>query len=544
MVALCTHKQIKDTWYCYWDSLGAVLKALKVPQEELYVDQRSRENWHACKRRHERLTACRKAEVDLGLDVSSRFAPEYQPLPYQLIAGQQCYVVGQMLNADAVGMGKTMASWTTAEIIQREHGQCKTIVLCLSSLKRQWKAELSAYTNGRIKAKIVEGTPKQRHAVYQKFAEVRGTCVMILNYEQVLRDQKEIVAAMGTADYIIADEASRLKNRNAKTTKVLKSVSRMVPWKCALTATPIEVGVENLYSIMEWLDPTMLGTLTLYRGAYTRVHWIKLKNGKKVPKVLGFKNLADLRARTSSRRVRRTPADVGNQMPELRAQVVWVEMGEHQFNVYESAKAGVLRALEEDQHANPMVIAGDALRACLSPSLVGRKGVGVKTEYVRDLLTDEAADERALVFCESKTYLRDELLPVLKKAGVDCALLCGDTSLDDRRAMQRAFVSDSLRVLLMTSAGERGLNLPCGLVIDVDLLWNPSRLTQRAGRARRLKSGFDSVRVLNVLTRSTAEEKVLSRVLGRRSLSEAVVGKEESDPVGVLSADDWADMFV
>jgi len=473
-----------------------------------------------------------REDVDLGLDVSSCFAEAYKPLPYQLVAGQRGYTLGTILNAFSVGMGKTLSSWITHEIIRRENGRCKTVVLCPSTLKKQWKAELSAYTDGRVKARIIDGTPAERRRVYDKFVEVRGTCIIALNYELLLRDAEALAAVFNAADYVIADEASRLKSRTTKTTKLVKKLTKNVPWRCALTATPIEVGIENLYSILEWLDPRMLGTLTLYRGCYTKCIWLKLRNGRKIPKITGYKNLDDLRRRTEPRRFRLRPKDVGVQMPEIRAQVAWVDMGDDQQLAYENARAGALRGLEEDADVNPMVLVGDAIRACLSPSIVGASGLGAKTEYVCDQLVNEAPDEKALVFCESKKYLVGEVLPEFKRAGIKAQIICGDTSLDERRALQRAFNAGTIRVLCGTSAMERGLNLPCGLVYDLDLAWNPSRLIQRAGRARRLKSEHDHVRVINVLTRNTIEDRVLGRVLGRRTLSEAIVGADESDPVG------------
>ena len=520
-----------NTWMCYWDVLAGILQALKVKDRE--VDQVSRENWHACKRRDAVLRDKVRDTVDPGLDVSSCFSKEYQPEQYQLKAGQRNYVVGRLLNADPVGMGKTLSSWVTAEIIRREQGQCKTVVICLASLKWQWRSELLLYTNERMKALVVTGTQEERTRIYTRFAEAKGSATIILNYDLLMRDAYNgLSRAIDSADYVITDEASKLKNRGTKTTKAYKLLTQRVKWKSALTATPIEVGVENLHSIMESLDPLMLGTMTLYKGTYTKSFPIKLKTGKTIYKPTGYRNLPDLNHRVAARRVRRLPQDEGVHLPEIRAQVIWAELGPKQRSAYDSAVSGVLRGLEEDKDVNPMVVVGDALRACLSGALVGAAGPGIKSTMIVDQLSDESADEQALVFSESKAYLRDELVPMLQKAGVKAELLCGDTSMMERQQMQRSFNAEELRVLCMTSAGERGLNLPCGLVLDVDVPWNPSRLTQRAGRARRYGSKYEHVRVLNYLTLGTVEERVLERVLGRRSLSEAVVGAEESDNVG------------
>jgi SNF2 family DNA or RNA helicase len=563
----------KGYWQFYWDDLPAFLKTIKKPE----TDDLSRANLKELVARQKQVIKVARDELRPENDVSDHFEDEYKPRHYQLIAGQQIYEQGRLLLADSVGLGKTMSAWCGAEMMAKHAGAVKVVVVCPASLKRQWKTEIFWYTGWRVPVFNADGNKAARTEVYRRFLRSKGCAAIAVNYELLIHDEEILEDVFADASYVIADEASRIKTRTSKTAKLLKSMTKDIRWKVAVTATPIEVGVENLYSLMEWLDPWLMGTQTMFNGVYCKtatmllcqdcgkmryiqsrrrqcpicvkdavaakqdhrlvgkkLMWVK---GKSFTKNVGYTNLEHLARRMYGRLLRRRPQDVGNELPQIVASIRYVELTKEQRLVYKAAADGSLR-IADNGETNPMVATLDACRACLSPTLFGPGDPGAKTTEVVNMLTTEAAGEKTLIFSESKKYLKQELIPALTHAGVKAAALTGDESSKAKEKVKRGFNdTDDVRVLVMTSAGERGHNLPCGLVLDLDLPWNPSRIIQRAGRARRMGSEYEVVRLINILARDTVEERVVERILGRQSMSEIVVGAEESDVVGVkLSA--------
>jgi SNF2 family DNA or RNA helicase len=466
-------------------------------------------------------------------------AADYEPRPYQLRAALAAHGAERLLLADSVGLGKTLSAYLLRERVRADSPGVRTLVVCPAGLKLQWRSEFFWYSDGRVQPLVAEGGPAKRERRYAEFRRRPGA-VLCANYELLLRDAG-LASVFAAADIVVADEASRFKTCGTKTAKRLKALSDDggVRWRLALTATPIEVGCKDLYSIVEWLDPALFGPRMLFDKLYVERIEIRPRRGGRFWKIVGYKNTDHLARRVRPRMLRRTPEDVGEQMPDVVAVVEWLDLPGPQREAYEAARSGALRQISDG--ARPMVAALDAVRACLSPSLVaGRSGKGVKTGRIVDVLATEAAGERALVFTHSRQYIERELLPALADAGIRASAITGGASQRARDADQAAFCGGDLRVLVVDSAGTHGLNLPCGLVLNADFPWTQAQLEQRVGRARRMGTGVERVRVLNLLARDTVEERVLARLLGRRRLSEVVVGRSAMNAIDRrLTADDW-----
>ena len=235
---------------CYWDDLPAVRACF---DGDVSIDDESRANYKANVDESRRLAAA--LSPDSGCcDVST--AAKYTPRPYQLAAARAAVEAERMLLADSVGLGKTLSSFCTRQLLKHQAVDTRTVVLCPCSIKWQWAGELRAYSGGTVRAIIVDGTSGQRGAQYERYKR-SGAGVLIMNYELLRHDEAWLEGVFAATRLVIADEASRFKTRGTKTAKLLKALTAGVRYKLALTATPLETSCENLYSIMEWVDPAV-----------------------------------------------------------------------------------------------------------------------------------------------------------------------------------------------------------------------------------------------------------------------------------------------
>jgi SNF2 family DNA or RNA helicase len=184
-------------------------------------------------------------------------------LPYQPEAVDKMVDRKSMLVAYDLGLGKTVLTIAAIEKL-REEGDITEpgLVICLSSLKYQWAAQIKKFTSGTATALVIDGTPKNRAGQY---ASAASYDYVILNYEQVVRDW-DSVRRLGRG-FIILDEATAIKSFKAKRTKAVKKLKSKV--RFALTGTPIENGKpDELYSIMQFVDPTVLGNYNDFEENY------------------------------------------------------------------------------------------------------------------------------------------------------------------------------------------------------------------------------------------------------------------------------------
>jgi SNF2 family DNA or RNA helicase len=185
-------------------------------------------------------------------------------LPYQPEAVNAMVGRGKMLVAYDLGLGKTVLTIAALELLM-DNGSIREpgIVICLSSLKYQWEDQIRKFTNDTSNVLVVDGTPKTRAIQYGEALNWKqsGVDYVILNYEQVVNDW-EYVRQLPTG-FIVCDEATAIKSFRSKRSKYVKKLSS--PYKFALTGTPVENGKpEELYSIMQFVDPKVLGRFDLF----------------------------------------------------------------------------------------------------------------------------------------------------------------------------------------------------------------------------------------------------------------------------------------
>jgi superfamily II DNA or RNA helicase len=434
-------------------------------------------------------------------------------LPYQLDGIAFAAGAGRAVLADEMGLGKTIQGVGTAELLARHAGIRRVLVVCPASLKSQWRAEIARYCERGVQ--LVSGKSSERGAQYSN-----GTFFTVCNYEQVLRDFLDIERTRW--DLIILDEAQRIKNWEAKTSRIIKCLRS--PFALVLSGTPLENRLDDLYSVLEFIDERRLGP------AYRFIHTYRVAS--ETGKVLGYKNLEALRRHLEPVLLRRTRKSVAQELPPRSTEIVRVTPTDEQLLIH-GTQMQLVNAITRKAYLTEM----DLLRlqkalllarmSANSTFLVDKQppGYSTKLERIGELLDNLCAEpaRKLLLFSEWTTML-DLVEPLLGRLKAGFVRLDGSVPQKQRSRLVARFQTDpKCRAFITTNAGATGLNLQAAdTVINVDLPWNPALLEQRIARAHRMGQRRP-VQVYLMITEKTIEENLLATLSAKHELAAAVL---------------------
>jgi len=215
----------------------------------------------------------------------------------------------------------------------------KALIVCPTSLKYQWKEEIDKFTEH--KGIVIDGTPKQRKAQLEEFRDTSEYLFGIINYELV-RNDLDLIKSI-RPQVIAADECHRIKNWKTKTSQAMKELD--APYKFGLTGTPMQNKPDELWNIMDWLNPTILGNYWAFRNRYVVT---AEKFGKKNVEI-GYKRLGELRRRVAPYMLRRMKVDVAPELPEMIFNKYRIEMTPEQSRLQEAIQEDFVNLLKDIQ---------------------------------------------------------------------------------------------------------------------------------------------------------------------------------------------------
>jgi SNF2 family DNA or RNA helicase len=437
-------------------------------------------------------------------------------LPYQLDGIAFAVGAGRAVLADDMGLGKTIQGIGVAEMLSQEAGISKILVVCPASLKAQWRLEIMRFSNRSYQ--LVLGLARDRAAQYEN-----PSFFTICNYEQVLRDFLAIEKVKW--DLIILDEGQRIKNWEAKTSRVIKALKS--PFALVLSGTPLENRLDELYSVVEFIDDQRLGPAFRFYNRYRIVD----EKGK----VLGYKNLDELRARLKPLLLRRTRKMVMSELPPRATEIRRIPPTDEQL-VLHNAQMRIIQTIVCKKYISEM----DLLRlqkallicrmAANSTFLVDKvpPGYSSKLAEFENLLEQLAGEEdRKVVLFSEWTTMLGLIEPLLGKRKVRYVRLDGSIPQEKRQGLIFHFQKDpDCKFFITTNAGATGLNLQAAnTVINVDLPWNPAVLEQRISRVHRMGQKRP-VQAFLLVTEETLEEKLLGTLSAKHDLAMAALDPE------------------
>lgn len=436
--------------------------------------------------------------------------------PYQAEGALFAVRAGRALIGDEMGLGKTIQAIAAAEILVRHFGVSKVLVICPTSLKYQWQSEMARFS-GRT-ARVIGGGRGQRQRDYA----LDDFC-KITNYEK-LQPDLDLIAAWAP-ELVIVDEAQRVKNWNTIAARALKRIDSS--YAVVLTGTPLENKLEELISIVQFVDQYRLGP------TWKLLHEHQLKD--EAGRVTGYTGLEKIGQTLAPIMIRRRKDDVLLQLPERTDQNLLVPMTELQLKYHQENADIVARIVQRwrktkflsDADQRRLTCALQNMRmSCNSTYLLDQEtDHGVKADELAALLDGLCAqpDAKAVVFSQW-TRTHDVVIRRLEARGLGYVSFHGGVPSEKRPALVTRFREDPhCRVFLSTDAGAAGLNLQhAAMVVNMDLPWNPAILEQRIARVHRMGQKRP-VQVVNFVAKGTIEEGMLSVLAFKRSLSAGIL---------------------
>jgi superfamily II DNA or RNA helicase len=437
--------------------------------------------------------------------------------------------------ADDMGLGKTI-TLIALHLHRVELGRDgPVLVVCPASLLGNWEQELARFAPG-VAVRRFHGGGRSLDGVAGGF---------VLTTYGTMRTSHEELAEVGW-DLVVADEAQHVKNARSSTAKALRRIPSTV--RVALTGTPMENNLTELWAILDWVIPGLLGS----RQAFRRVWASPIEAGVHEAKTRQF---ADLIGPFLLRR-RKSDPGIAPELPAKTETDHPLHLTREQVVLYESfvrdTMARIERAHPDDQVTRRglvLALLTGLKQICNHPAhflkesgAVRLTGRSQKLDLVDELLgTVLAEDGAALVFTQYVAMAR--LLEAhLAKAGVPHLFLHGGTPVRERETMVSRFQAGEVPVFLLSlKAGGTGLNLTSAdHVIHFDRWWNPAVEEQATDRAYRIGQ-TKPVQVHRLVTKGTIEERVAELLQRKRALADAVLGGGEA-ALTELSDDELRDL--
>jgi superfamily II DNA or RNA helicase len=446
--------------------------------------------------------------------------------PYQVDGVAFLCSRGRALLADDMGLGKTAQAIAALSRLQRSDGVRRTLVVCPASLKHQWQREiLRCLALGPEDVTIVGGPRAVRRAAYDA-----GPQVLITSYELARADEAQLDGY--GPDLLVLDEAQRIKNWRTLTAAAAKRIRSRFAF--VLTGTPLENRLDDLYSLMQVIDPHLLGPLWRFNQDFTRLD----ARGR----VSGYHNLGELRRRLAPVMLRRRKEDVLRELPPRIVNRVVVPMTEEQRAVHDEAEGQVARLLarlkkrpltpQEEKH---LLRAFQRMRmACDAEALVGGPSREAPKLGELRVLLDEICVQggrKVVVFSEWER-MQSLAAGVCEGLGLGHVRLHGGVPAGARGKLIDRFREDpTCKVFLSTDAGGVGINLQAAShLVNLDLPWNPAVLAQRIGRIHRLGQS-EPANVVLLVSEASFEERMEVGLGAKRALFAAAVGDSDAEEI-------------
>ncbi len=494
-----------------WREAAKALPALRVSRDiDVLLEQR--------RRAAEALTLRRTYEQK----VRSQEWPAHEtrvPLyPYQR-EGMLHLVCGERaLLADEMGLGKTAQAIAACALLHRIGRARRVLVVTPGALRGEWEDQIARFTT--LASRLIDGSRPVRLKAY---AEENPPFFSIATYDQMLADHLEVNTRL-RPDVVIMDEAQRIKNWSTRTALAVKRLASRYAF--VLTGTPIENKIDELYSLVSYLDPHVFGPMFRFNREFYELD----SKGRPV----AAKNLDRLRDRVRPILLRRRKADVAAQLPARTDRTFFIPLSEAQRGHYRGFETELARLVESSQKKlltptqrdRVMRLLAQMRMVCDAPYLLGGADPASPkiAEFTRLLagLADEPG-VKILVFSEWEKML-ELARDACTRLRIGTAWHTGKVPAARRREEIRRFREDAdCRVFLSTDTGGTGLNLePASVVIHLDLPWNPARLEQRDARAwQPLKAR--PVTVLHLVAKDTIEQRMLTNHSQKQAIAEAVL---------------------
>lgn len=504
---------------------------------------------------------------------------------YQCQGIYHLLMMKRMILGDGTGLGKTIQVLGALCYLWPSEPNNKAMVFCPKSAIRQWAKEINKFTTG-IETIIVTGTPGERKAAYEAFLNAptgpdKPKVVLISNYHSLVRDwdvgavipklpngklNPKLPMVPGLLDGITAgvsslvvvfDEATAFKNPNTKTHQVCRFLSERAQRCYGLTATLLSNHLMEGFGIYKVIKPDLFSTKTKFMDDYCVTKLQSVPGGRKIPIVVGYKNLQKFREVIDPYFLGRSKHEVSKELPALTTREILCELSEAEDRKYAEALEGILelgdgtvKDFEEtkaltsliycQQVANSTALIGfkegDVLGNVIQDNEVKVKDRSSKEQALVELLSDEFDGEKVIVYTRFEKLV-GRLQKILKAENIKSVRVTGkEKDIDRQKAMDSFQDSNSdVRVVFITDAGSEAINLQmANAMVFFDAPYSWGRYVQLLGRMIRIGSPHQSVFAIHLVAerygatrknRKTIDHHVLSLLQEKKALIDQIIGE-------------------
>lgn len=457
-----------------------------------------------------KINSISEKEYDLPEGLTVKLRP-YQEDGFRWLSALKDNGFGGLL-ADEMGLGKTLQVISLMGSSLRK-GRC--LVICPASLVYNWDSEIHKFLP-ELKSLIISGTAKEREKLITDSKEDE---ILITSYDMLKRDIQHYENLR--FDIEIIDEAQYIKNAGTSASRSVKSIQSS--FRIALTGTPIENRLSELWSIFDYILPGFFSSYNHFRKMY------------ETPITKDQDDLVqrDLTSMISPFVLRRLKKDVLKDLPDKLEQVYYAKLEGEQKKLYDSRVAALKNSLtkqtDEQFKENKMIVLAELTKLrqlCCEPSLLynGYKGNSNKKDMCLDMIQEAVdAGHKILLFSQFTTML-DELTSLMEERGISYHLLTGSTPQKVRAKMVSSFQDDNVPVFCISlKAGGTGLNLTAAdVVIHYDPWWNTAVENQATDRAHRIGQ-TNVVSVYRLIMKDTIEERIIEMQNQKKDLAEGIL---------------------
>lgn len=437
--------------------------------------------------------------------------------------------------ADDMGLGKTLQALAILQKAKEVDGPLPTLVICPTSVVFNWELEIQKFAPNLTSLKL-SGIERK-----QLFKEIPNYDIVITSYALIRRDIEKLKKI--NFRYIILDESQNIKNALSQTAQAVKRLNGQ--HKMALSGTPIENKLEELWSVFDFLMPGFMFSISEFNYRY--VNPIMERADKTVEKRLKLQIYPFI--------LRRMKRDVAKDLPDKVENIAYCELTDEQRDFYmevlDSTREELFKSIEQNGlEKSRMSIFSALLRLrqiCCHPRLYDKENVkkinqSGKFEYLKDMLEEIISeDHRVLLFSQFVDML-ELVKDWLEREAIPYEYLTGQTK-DRQGAVERFNNNKSIPIFLISlKAGGTGLNLTgADYVIHYDPWWNPAVEDQATDRAYRIGQ-TKKVFVYRLITKNTVEEKIQKLKQVKRNLVDSVISVDRNITKS-LTIDDVKEIF-
>ena len=440
---------------------------------------------------------------------------EYQKEGYRWLSLLAKYQMGGIL-ADDMGLGKTLEFIT---LFKADHNELPSLIVCPKSLVFNWYSEFEKF-DGETDVRMIYGSVSARHNLINGINPEKKA-IYIVSYDTLRNDIDLFINHK--FNYLVLDEAQAIKNVHAQKSNSVKQIDAI--HRFALTGTPIENNVIDLWSIFDFIMPGYMEDLNVFKGRYLKSdNYSDIISKKTAPFIL-----------------RRTKQEVLKDLPPKFERIISCEMTTAQRKVYDAHIKDAKDKLDSGMNMEILAYLTRLRQICVDPKLfIDEYSAGSgKIKYLEELLPEYIREGHRMLIFSAFTSALDVVAGMLKELRIKYYMLTGDTPMLQRKRDTDEFnASDEIKVYLISlKAGGTGLNLiGADTVIHLDPWWNVSAENQASDRAYRIGQ-VRNVEVIKLVASDSIEERVIELQNIKKGVIDKIIAKDDTKITG-LSLDD------